>query len=35
MKIMRTVDGRQETVDAKMTDLVKPGDTIVVRQRFF
>jgi polysaccharide export outer membrane protein len=35
MKIMRTVEGRQETVDAKMTDLVKPGDTIVVRQRFF
>jgi polysaccharide biosynthesis/export protein len=35
MKIMRTVDGRQETVDAKMTDLIKPGDTIVVRQRFF
>jgi polysaccharide export outer membrane protein len=35
MKIVRTVDGRQETIDAKMTDPVKPGDTIVVRQRFF
>jgi hypothetical protein len=32
---MRIVDGRQETIDAKTTDLVRPGDTIVVRQRFF
>jgi polysaccharide export outer membrane protein len=35
MKILRIVDGRQENVDVKMTDLVRPGDTIVVRQRFF
>ena len=35
IKIMRTVDGRQETIDAKTTDPVRPGDTIVVRQRFF
>jgi polysaccharide export outer membrane protein len=35
IKIMRIVDGRQETIDAETTDLVRPGDTIVVRQRFF
>ncbi len=35
MRILRVVDGKQETVEVKMTDLVKPGDTIVVRQRFF
>lgn len=35
IKILRTVDGRQLSIDVKTTDLVKPGDTIVVRQRFF
>lgn len=35
MRILRVVDGKQESVEVKMTDLVKPGDTIVVRQRFF
>lgn len=35
MKILRTVDGKQQSIDAKPTDPVRPGDTIVVRQRYF
>jgi polysaccharide export outer membrane protein len=35
IKIMRMVNGRQEAIDSKATDFIKPGDTIVVRQRFF
>jgi polysaccharide export outer membrane protein len=35
IKILRTVDGRQQTLDVKTTDPVLPGDTIVVRQRYF
>jgi len=29
------VEGVEISINAKTTDLVKPGDTIVVRQRFF
>jgi polysaccharide export outer membrane protein len=35
VRILRTVNGKQQSVVARTTDLVKPGDTIVVRQRFF
>jgi polysaccharide export outer membrane protein len=35
IKILRKVSGRQVEVSARTSDLVKPGDTIVVRQRFF
>lgn len=35
IKILRQVDGVEISINAKTTDLVKPGDTIVVRQRFF
>ena len=35
IKILRQVDGVEISINAKTADLVKPGDTIVVRQRFF
>jgi len=36
VRIFRTVDGRQQEVKGvKMSDLVKPGDTIDVPQRYF
>jgi polysaccharide export outer membrane protein len=35
MKVLRIVAGRQMEINAKDTDPVQPGDTIVVRQRFF
>jgi polysaccharide export outer membrane protein len=35
MKVLRTVDGRQVEVGVKDTDPIKPGDTLVIRQRFF
>ena len=35
IRIQRTVSGRQVDVGAKLTDLVKPGDTIIVKERFF
>jgi polysaccharide biosynthesis/export protein len=35
MQILRTVDGKKTELRAKMTDVVQPGDTIVVRSRFF
>jgi polysaccharide export outer membrane protein len=35
MKVLRTVEGRQVEIGVKDTDLIRPGDTIVVRQRFF
>jgi polysaccharide biosynthesis/export protein len=34
-KILRTVDGKQKEIKAKLTDIVEPGDTIVVPERFF
>jgi len=35
IKILRVVSGRQQTIDARSSDPVRPGDTIVVRKRFF
>jgi polysaccharide export outer membrane protein len=35
IKILRTVNGKQQSVEVRTSDLIKPGDTIVVRQRFF
>jgi polysaccharide biosynthesis/export protein len=35
IKILRTVDGKQKEIKAKLTDFVEPGDTIVVPPRFF
>lgn len=35
VRILRTVDGKQKDIKAKLTDLVEPGDTIVVPERFF
>jgi polysaccharide export outer membrane protein len=33
LKILRKVNGKDVEIDAKMTDIVKPNDTIKVRQR--
>ena len=35
ISILRTVDGKQKETKAKLTDIVQPGDTIVVKPRFF
>jgi polysaccharide export outer membrane protein len=35
IKIVRIVDGKKVEVDAKLGDTVKPGDTVIVRERFF
>jgi polysaccharide export outer membrane protein len=35
IRIVRIVNGRKTEIDAKLTDLVQSGDTIVVPQRFF
>src|SRR6266516_4430671 len=35
VKIVRTIDGRKQELKAKPDDLVRPGDTIVVPERFF
>lgn len=35
IKIVRVVNGKKEEKDAKEDDLVQPGDTIIVRERFF
>ena len=35
IRIQRTVSGKQVEVSAKLTDVVTPGDTIIVRERFF
>ncbi|MBI2828278.1 MAG: SLBB domain-containing protein [Acidobacteria bacterium] len=35
IEVVRNVDGRQQTIRVAPTDLVQPGDTIVVPQRFF
>lgn len=35
IRIQRTVNSKQVEVSAKLTDVVKPGDTIIVRERFF
>ncbi len=35
LKILRTVNGKKVELKAKMTDVVEPGDTVVVPERFF
>jgi polysaccharide export outer membrane protein len=35
IQILRTVDGKQKELKAKLTDKVLPGDTIVVKERIF
>jgi polysaccharide export outer membrane protein len=35
LRIMRIVDGKQKTFNAKITDVVRPGDTLVVPERYF
>lgn len=35
ISILRTVDGKPKETKAKLNDLVQPGDTIVVKPRFF
>jgi polysaccharide export outer membrane protein len=35
IRIMRIEDGKQKTIKAKLGDVVKPGDTIIVPERFF
>ena len=34
-RILRLIDGKQESIDARLDDVVKPGDTILVRQRIW
>jgi polysaccharide export outer membrane protein len=35
IRIRRMVDGKETTIDAKLIDIVKPGDTIIVRPSLF
>lgn len=35
IQIIRKVDGKERTIDSDLQQLVQPGDTIVVRERFF
>jgi polysaccharide biosynthesis/export protein len=35
IKIVRLVDGKKKEIGAKLNDVVLPGDTIVVQERFF
>lgn len=35
IKIVRTVDGKKKEMKVKLTDIVEPGDTIIVAERFF
>lgn len=35
IEVVRNVDGGQQTIRVALTDLVQPGDTIIVPQRFF
>jgi polysaccharide export outer membrane protein len=35
IRILRTVKGKKMDIKAKLTDIVQPGDTIVVPERFF
>ena len=35
IRIQRTENGKKVDIAAKLTDAVKPGDTIIVRERFF
>jgi polysaccharide export outer membrane protein len=35
MKLIRMADGKKKELSVELTDLVQPGDTIIVPQRFF
>jgi polysaccharide biosynthesis/export protein len=35
IRISRLVDGKQKTIKAALVDIVQPGDTIIVPERFF
>ena len=35
IKIVRTVDGKKKEIKVKLTDLVEPGDTLIIAERFF
>jgi protein involved in polysaccharide export with SLBB domain len=35
LKIVRIVKGVKKEIKVKLTDLVQPGDTLVVPERFF
>ena len=35
LKIVRTVGGKKKEVKVKLTDVVEPGDTLIVAERFF
>ncbi len=35
IKIVRTVEGKKKEIKVKLTDMVEPGDTIIVAERFF
>ena len=35
LRIVRIVDGKQKTLNVKITDIVQPGDTLVVPERYF
>jgi len=35
VKIVRTVEGKNREIKAKLTDVVEPGDTLIVGERFF
>lgn len=35
IQIVRIVNGERKEINVKSTDLVRPGDTVVVRERFF
>jgi polysaccharide biosynthesis/export protein len=35
IRIIRIVDGKKKEINAKLDDLLQPGDTIVVRERYF
>ena len=35
IKVIRIVDGKETETDIKLNDPVQPGDTIVVKERFF
>jgi polysaccharide export outer membrane protein len=35
LRVMRIVDGKQKTFNVKITDVVQPGDTLIVPERYF
>lgn len=35
VQVMRLVDGKQRTIKARLEDIVRPGDTIIVPERYF